>query len=113
MIRIDVRCQECHRVLDEPPDAPPVQRQPCPECGSLARERTVLMVPGEAAPPPRSADRAWLDFGAALATAASALEMSLKEDQLTPKQRAHAEETWLNVLKALQEYREANRILER
>jgi len=50
MIRISVQCQSCHRLLDEPADLPGEQRQPCPAGGSVGRERSVLMVPGEAGP---------------------------------------------------------------
>ena len=32
-----VRCGECKRVLDEPPDLAPADRHPCPHCGNTAR----------------------------------------------------------------------------
>ena len=113
MIRIDVHCKGCGELLDEPPDLPSGQRQPCPACGHEGRERTVLMIPGEAAPVPGSADAAWLEHGANLARAASSLELLLKGEELSPKERSRIESAWLDVLRALEEYREANKQLHR
>ena len=89
MIRISVHCQSCHRLLDEPADLTGEQLQPCPGCGSLDRERSVLMIPGEAAAAPGSAETAWLDLGSALARAASALERLVKSDDAGPLDGGH------------------------
>lgn len=110
VIRVEVRCKDCSRLLDEPPDLEPEQRLPCPACGSLGRERTVFMVPGEAGAARGTAEAAWLDLGGALARAASALE-ALQRDATTPGQREHSEKAWAEIQKALKEYREANRTL--
>ncbi len=110
LIRISVLCQSCDRLLDEPPDLPAEQRQPCPACGSLGRERTVLMVPGEANPAPGSPEQAWLDFGSALARAASALDV--RADEETGQKAGDSfDQARGEIQKALDEYRDANRRL--
>lgn len=38
-----VRCAGCDRVLDEPLNLDPGQRDPCPDCGSLGRKREVIL----------------------------------------------------------------------
>jgi RNA polymerase subunit RPABC4/transcription elongation factor Spt4 len=45
----DVRCNDCHRMLDEQSSGTP--RQPCPHCGSLRRtfEKTGTVAVGTAA----------------------------------------------------------------
>ena len=111
MIRIEVRCKACRRLLDEPTDLPGEQRQPCPSCGSLGRERTVLMVPGEAAPAAATTEAAWLNLGSALARAASALEGSYAYDDLTDYQREHVAKARQAMQEALDQYREAQRKL--
>jgi hypothetical protein len=32
-----VRCAKCDRLIDQAPDLDPSKREPCPDCGSLAR----------------------------------------------------------------------------
>lgn len=43
-VPIEVHCGACQRVLDEPTSLPDAERQPCPQCGSLARLHKVTFV---------------------------------------------------------------------
>lgn len=110
MIEWQVACKGCGRPLDEPPDLPGEARQPCPACGSLGRERTVLMVPGEASPPAGSTEAAWLNLGAALARAVSGLDKVLAEplDETERDKIGRARE---EARKALEAFRDGDRKL--
>jgi len=108
MIHWEVRCKGCGRKLDEAPDLTGDRRQPCPACGSLGRERTVLMIPGEPGAAKGSPEAAWLDLGSALTRAASALDQLLA-DQLTYQERESSTKARAEVQKALDEYRAANK----
>jgi hypothetical protein len=110
MIQIEVRCKECGRLLDEAPGLAAEQRQPCLSCGSLGRERAVLMIPGEASPGSGSAAAAWLELGGALAKAVSALDRLLV-DEPAGERRVRPEKAREEPQAELADYREANRKL--